>query len=225
VKPSILTIRGLLLTVLESIASKVKYLGIFIQSKLQWSFHCSKIAHKASLSLNQLRRAMFGCSASAKSFTYKALVRPYLEYSYTVWSPYTQKDKAVLESVQWRAARWIKSEYDPCTYQWTKRSDICLEELKWPPLEHRRNYYAVLMLYSILHGLSPISFNEHFQFNSFPTRSHPLTLMIKNSTINVCRYSFFINTPFIWNQIPYGILSKLSSLAFRQQLRLFSFNN
>ena len=96
---------------------------------------------------------MFGCSAIAKSLAYKALIRPCLEYGCTVWSPHSQKDKAVLESVQRRAARWINSRYDPTTYQWTKSSEVCLEELKWPTLEHHRHYYAVLMLYSILRGL------------------------------------------------------------------------
>jgi len=78
-----------------------------------------------------------------------------------------QKDKAVLESVQRKAARWIESKYDPCAYQWTKGSDICLEELKWPSLEHRRNYYAVLMLYSILHSFPPSHLMSTFSLTYF----------------------------------------------------------
>jgi len=92
--------------------SKVKYLGIMIQSKLQWSDHCQKVAHKASLCLNRLRHAMFGCTAAAKSLAYKALVRPCLEYGCSIWSPHTSKDIHVLESVQRRAAGWIQCRYD-----------------------------------------------------------------------------------------------------------------
>ena len=34
---------------------------------------------------------------------YKSLVRPHLEYGATIWSPYWQKDKDKLESIQRRA--------------------------------------------------------------------------------------------------------------------------
>ena len=70
---------------------------------------------------------MYGCTVKAKSLAYKALVRPCLEHGCTVWSPYTSKDISMLESVQRRAARWIKSKYDPNLYKWTKSSDVCLE--------------------------------------------------------------------------------------------------
>jgi len=53
-------------------------------------------------------------------------------------------------------------------HQWTKSSEVYLEEHKWPTLEDRRHYYAVLMLYSILRGFSHISFDQHFRINSFP---------------------------------------------------------
>ena len=185
--------------------SKVKYLGILIQSKLHWSDHCRKIAHKASLCLNHLRRAMFSCTAATKhgsaitctkhgSLAYKALVRPCLEYGCSVWSPHTSKDINVLESVQRREACWIQSKYDPNVHKWTKSSDVCLKELRWPTLALRRQYYVILMLYSILHNLTPITFTRHFELNTLPTRSHPLTLISKASTINAYRCSFFVNT-------------------------------
>ena len=37
-----------------------------------------------------------------------ALVRPYLEYACAVWAPYTIHDIDLLETVQNRAAHWIK---------------------------------------------------------------------------------------------------------------------
>ena len=112
---------------------------------------------------------MFGCTAAAKSLAYKALVQPCLEYGYSVWYPHTSKDIHVLESVQRRAARWIQSRYDPNIRKWTKSSDICLKELRWPTLALRQQYYTILMLYSILHDLSPITFHGHFQFNKLHT--------------------------------------------------------
>ena len=73
------------------------------------------------------------------------------------------------------------------------------------------------MLYSILHGSTPLSFNNHFQFNQLPTWSHLLTLTARTSTINAYRYSFYINTPFFWNSIPYDIFSLTSVNAFKSK--------
>ena len=149
--------------------TKMKYLGIVINSKLNWTDHCQKIVQQASLSLNRLRRAMYGCYDTAKSLAYKALVRPCLEYGSTVWSPYTIKNINLLESVQRRAARWIKSRYDSTLYRWNKNTDDCLKELKWPTLASRRQYQSIIMVRSIMQKQTPINFNNHFHFNTNST--------------------------------------------------------
>ena len=79
--------------------SLVRYLGVYINSKLTWSDHCKVTASKASRILNVLRRTMFGCSAHAKDVAYKSIVRPCLEYACVVWNPHSAKDSAVLDAV------------------------------------------------------------------------------------------------------------------------------
>ena len=56
----------------------MKYLGVFVTAKLNWSDHCKYCAHKATVCFNHLRRIMFGASFSAKNIAYKCLVRPIL---------------------------------------------------------------------------------------------------------------------------------------------------
>ena len=92
---------------------------------------------------------MYGCTEKAKTLAYVALVRPRLEYCYVVWTLHTSKNIDLLESVQRRAARWIKSSFDPLTLQWTKSSNECIRDLGWPSLELRRNYTCVILLYTI----------------------------------------------------------------------------
>ena len=90
---------------------KHKHLGVTITEKLDWSPHCNTILSKANRTLGVLRRHLKGCSKSAKSTAYKALVRPRLEYCSSVWDPYHQTDKATLERVQRRAARFVTGDY------------------------------------------------------------------------------------------------------------------
>ena len=89
--------------------NKVKYLGVIITSNLKWNDHCQHVVHRATQSLNRLRTAMYGCTDRAKALAYLALVRPCLEYCNVVWTLHTSKNIDLIESVQCRAARWIKS--------------------------------------------------------------------------------------------------------------------
>ena len=136
----------------------MKYLGVIISSNLKWNDHCQHIVHKATQSLNRLQRTMYGCTDRVKATACLTLLRPFLEYCNVVWTLYTAKNINLIESVQRRAARWIKSSFYSLTFQWTKSSDECLRELEWPSLEQRCNYACVTMLYAIVINLLQSSF-------------------------------------------------------------------
>ena len=95
---------------LETVTS-AKYLGVTITSKLDWEEHITTIINKSNKTLGFLRRNLKIGSSNIKEKAYKAFVRPLLEYSATVWDPYTQKNKDRLEAVQRRAARFILNRY------------------------------------------------------------------------------------------------------------------
>ena len=78
---------------------KVKYLGVFVTPKLDWSAQCKYATSRATACLNRLRRVMYSSSPIAKAISYKCLVRPHLEYACQVWSPHTIKNIDLLESV------------------------------------------------------------------------------------------------------------------------------
>ena len=142
-----------------------------------------------------------------KAVAYKCLVRPILEYASPVWCVHSSKDISQLESIQRRAARWVcGSRWNSATRNWTKSSDSCLHQLKWPTLHSRRSFSSISLAHDILHNRISIPFNKYFQFSFTNTRSHPQSLSIPSLTINSYRHSFFVNTPFLWNSIPHSIL-------------------
>ena len=143
-----------------------------------------------------------------------------MEYACPVWFLHTAKAINCLEHVQHRAARWASgSRWNPSSYCWIKSSDDYLVELKWPSIHQRHVYFSVCQVHDILHYHNS---TKHFQLsnNNF-TRSHPLTIQPISSSINSYRYSFFVNSPFLWNTIPYVILKIKQSSSFRVALRRF----
>jgi len=73
---------------------------------------------------------MHGCTDKAKATAYSTLVRPYLEYCNVL---YTTKNINLIQSVQHRAARWIKSTFDPFTYCKATPNKFSISQ---PPLRH-----------------------------------------------------------------------------------------
>ena len=96
--------------VLESVAGS-KYLGVEITSNLSFNNHIQSITTSASRSLGFLRRNIRTQNPALREMAYKTLVRPLVEYSSTVWSPYTDRNIDKLEMIQRRAARWTLHNY------------------------------------------------------------------------------------------------------------------
>ena len=118
--------------VLDTVKS-AKYLGVHIQSQLNWNTHVTKIANKANATLSFLQRNLRKSPNTTKELAYKSMVRPILEYSSTVWDPHTQENASKLERVQRRAARFVKNEYNQ-----TASVTHLLQQLNWPTLQERR---------------------------------------------------------------------------------------
>ena len=76
------------------------YLGIEITGDLKWGNHIHSITAKANRALGFIRRNLYSCPKELKATAYQTLVRPHLEFSCTVWDPYTQELKDQLEKVQ-----------------------------------------------------------------------------------------------------------------------------
>ena len=153
---------------------------------------------------------------------FSCVVSSILEYASVVWSPHTVSDIDAIESLQKRAARWICARWDSSTFSWNKTYADCLRELNWSTLAHRRHYYIVDYVHSMLHKRTSLLFDDYFKLNfSVNTRSHELTIQPVISTINSFRYSFFVNSVFLWNSVPISILSIVSKYIFRCKLRSF----
>ena len=87
------------------------YLGITLTETLNWNMHTNNIKNKANKTLGFVKRNLFKRPQVVKSQAYKSLVRPTMEYGSSVWDPYREYQKAALEKVQRRAARFVTNTY------------------------------------------------------------------------------------------------------------------
>jgi len=69
------------------IVSSAKYLGLTIDSKLNYNEHISNICNKANSTRAFIHRNTRSCPRKVKATAYMSFVRPQLEYVSTVWCP------------------------------------------------------------------------------------------------------------------------------------------
>ena len=76
--------------ILDTVDKTTKYLGVTIQSKLNWKPHIHNIT-KANSVRAFLQRNLSNCPRPVKEQAYKTYVRPILEFASTVWDPHTKE--------------------------------------------------------------------------------------------------------------------------------------
>ena len=150
-------------------------------SKLNWSDHITKVVNKANRTRAFLQRNLKQCPCSIKIMCYESYVRPILEYSCTVWAPFTHCDIYKLELVQRRAARFVNNNFS----RFSSVSQMLIN-LNWPTLEERRTKAKLIMLYKIFNNLVDIPHPLSFDNSPYNTRgTHNLMLNQMSARINV----------------------------------------
>ena len=114
-----------------------------------------------------IRRTFVHLDTYNFNLLYKTLVRPNLEYSNIIWSPFFKSDINLLENTQRRATRFIPN-INKLSYH--ER----LEKLNLPTLSYRR---FRIETFKILHGYCDDNcVSSLFTFKDTITRGHKLSV-------------------------------------------------
>ena len=204
--------------ILETV-NDAKYLGVTISSDLNWNKHVNLVTSKATRTLNFIKRNIPCKNPKVREFAYKALVRPQLEYSSSVWSPYTQQNINHIEMIQRRAARWVNHDYSSYS-----SVTSMIRQLGWRTLQDRRSDARLTMFYKIVNGLvaipmpsyvkSPVRLSRHM---------HPLSYTQIQTPCNYYKYSFFPATIILWNSLPADLVEAPTLHQFKQGVSKFNY--
>ena len=192
-----------------------KYLGVSFSNDLSWSNHIKNTVTKGNKTLGFLRRNFRHCTPSVKASTYKAMVRPILEYAATVWDPAEGDtgDAGSLEKVQRRAARYVCNNY-------YDRTPGCvtnmLQHLEWEPLSDRRASNRLIMLYRFINN-SDLSNTDFLRKSDSRTRGRD-RLYQHHSNHPALHNSFFPRTTRDWNSLPTSLTGAPSLDLFKALL-------
>ena len=162
-----------------------KDLGAFTDTSLKFNEHISNKVNLANRKVELIFRTFTYMDKEMFLNLYKSVVRPHLEYASTIWFPMYKKDKIIIENVQRRATRLVKSvQY--LSYH------ARLRTLGLPSLEYRRNRADMIQVYKLLHDIDDVDKNKLFTMSTCTaTRGHSLKLFKKTVTFKYTSKYFF----------------------------------
>ena len=200
----------------------ISCLGVLLNEDLKWSKHVTSVSGKASKVLGVIKRNLWNYPNNVKITAYTAIVCPKLEYACAAWDTYLQKDIALLERIQRKAARFCSNNYHP-----TASVTEMLQDLGWTSLELRRTMIRLNLLYKMSRKQNDIDVNNYLQPHSEVRTlgSHRYRRRQDKATKNTYFYSFFPRTIRLWNTLPAEIVESNSLAVFNSKLLLYLVKN
>ena len=128
-----------------------KDLGVTFDQNLKFTYHINIKVNKANRNVVLIFRTfiLMDKDMFLSIKFYKSIIRPHLEYAFSVWSPMFKKDQILLENVQLRATRLVK-----CLKHLSYEDR--LKTLGMPSLEYRRERSDMIQVYKIMHGIDKV---------------------------------------------------------------------
>ena len=194
-----------------------EYLGVKLDSKLNFNAHIGALCKKATSARQFLQRTLPACDRNTKAQTYTTFIRPIVEYAASAWDPHNckglQRQRDRLEAVQNKCARFA-------TNQW-KRQDSSVtamkSDLKWEPLQERRAKSRILMMHKVKFGYVAIPAHLLVEKSNTTmiTRGASQKHHVPNARIVARERSFMYAAPTMWDALPSDMTTEPDHESFR----------
>ena len=193
------------------------HLGLTLQSSMSWRKHIVRVFEKASKRLNMLKFVRFKVDRSILTSLYKSLIRPLMEYGDVIWNNCYDCDSALLDGVQYEAARLVTGAIKGTS------SARLYKELAWESLSSRRKLHLLCQFYKIVKNLAPYYLSEMLPKLSSERTNYRLRSR-ENFTQFSCRTSrfqksFFPSAITGWNSLDIDVRNSVSLPTFKAKLR------
>ena len=195
-----------------------KFLGVFIDEKLNWKKHIEHIASKISKGLGAMGRVRNIVPVKALLMLYHALIYPYLTYCNIVWGSTCTSSLSKLISLQNRAVRLItrSSFKSSCNPLYANNNFLKLNDIV--------KFQAAQFMFKIKHNLLPMSCMSFITVSN-TERSHN-TRKVSYFVFEGCRTvaregSISYYGPRLWDSLPRDIQESNGIAIFKRLLLIY----
>ena len=196
----------------------VRYLGVKLDCNLSGESHAKELIGKCSGRVSFLFRYSQLLDVHTRRILCSALVQPLIDYCCSSWySGLSSKLKQKLDVIQRRMARFVFS-YGPRDHVGTDD----FRKLSWMLISDRVNYFKLLHVFKIRHGMAPQYLVERFtsveQTHQHNTRGRGRNFSISEN-ISGSLVSFSYTAAKLWNDLPNSLKDIGSLSLFKKRVR------
>jgi hypothetical protein len=145
---------------INSAEPAIKFLGVYLDPKLNFKYHVSKMCKKIASSLYVINMTKNVLSSNALKSLYFALVHSHFIYGIHVWSAAPQHVVNSLEKMQKKAIRMINNA------PYNSHTEPLFKKCKILPLNLLVKYFKLLFMYDYTNDLLPLSFEKIWLSNA-----------------------------------------------------------
>ena len=191
------------------IEENIKLLGVYIDNKLVFDLHISKLCKKAGFHIIAIRRLAKYLNREELLRLFHAFIRSNFQYACIVWHFTSNSNTLKMEKIQRRALRIVMNNYT-CSY-----NDLLLEA-KIPSLHVSRIKTIAIETFKCINKLNPGFLHDLFTINEtgYDLRDGQKIQPPKVKTTSFGLNSFRFEAARIWNLIPSEIKLTDSLPAF-----------
>ena len=136
-------------------STEFKYLSVVLDGGLSYSAHIKYLLSKVGKRIGMLGRVRNQLTANSVGTVFKSFILPQFDYCDTVWSSCGSINKRLLDKLQRRASKLVLNTTD---------SDKAMEDLRWEPLQQRRENHIFRLTKKCLQGTVPQFFMNYFKY-------------------------------------------------------------
>ena len=177
-----------------------KLLGVYIDTKLNFEEHVSRLCKRASWHINAISRVSKYLDKKSRLKLFYAFVLADFQYCNIIWHFCGKASQVKMEKLQKRALQIVLHDY---------QSDYCslLNEVQRPSLYSGRLKTIALETYKIINNISPSFLYELFTRNEVPygLRDSNRLVIPKTRTVKFGQNSLRYQGAKIWNLLPNDI--------------------
>jgi len=188
-----------------------KDLGVVFTENFKPSVNCSKASKAENKIIGLIRRNISNKTAEGMVILYKTLVRSILDYSISVWKPYTKKDKEKLEKVQRKYTKMIIG----CK---GKTYEQRLNKLRLTSVDHRHYRADMIQVFKVLNDNKNIYPADFLTLSTRTGRTNSRKLYKKMSCLDVSKYCFTSRVVDQWNVLPDKVILATDVNDFKSRL-------
>ena len=182
------------------ITDTIKLLGLYIDNKLNFSEHVSRLCKKAAFHVNAMSRVAKYLDTKSRLKVFHAFIRSNFQYANIVWHFTSIRNILKIEKLQRRALKIVFNDY---VSSYTE----LLSKAKTQSLYISRIKSILIETFKSINKLNPKFLHEVFKINKSGYQSRdPLRIVLpKVNTTTYGLNSFKFEASRLWNELPFSI--------------------